>query len=40
VALKLKRAGFDVAPLAGGLDEWVELDLPLENRPFEPLPIR
>jgi len=40
VALKLKQAGFDVAPLAGGLEEWMALDLPLENRPFEPLPIR
>jgi hypothetical protein len=36
----LKKAGFDVAPLAGGLDQWLSLDLPLENRPFEPLPIR
>jgi rhodanese-related sulfurtransferase len=40
VALKLEQAGFDVAPLAGGLDEWIALDLPVEVRPFEPLPIR
>jgi hypothetical protein len=40
VALQLKRKGFDVAPLAGGLDRWLALDLPVEHRPFEPLPIR
>jgi rhodanese-related sulfurtransferase len=40
VALKLKQAGFDVAPLAGGLDRWMALDLPLESRPLESLPIR
>jgi len=40
VALKLKQAGFDVAPLAGGLDEWLALDLPVEDRPIEPLFIR
>jgi len=40
VAFKLEQAGFDVAPLAGGLDQWVALELPLEERRPEPLPIR
>jgi rhodanese-related sulfurtransferase len=40
VAFKLKQAGFDVAPLAGGLEEWLALELPLERRPLEDLPIR
>jgi len=40
VALKLKQRGFDVAPLAGGLERWLTLELPVENRPFESLPIR
>jgi rhodanese-related sulfurtransferase len=40
VALKLQQAGFDVAPLAGGLAEWVALELPLEDRPVEALPIQ
>jgi rhodanese-related sulfurtransferase len=40
VALKLKQRGFDVAPLAGGLDEWLKLELPVESRPIEELPIR
>ncbi|MEH6569622.1 MAG: VTT domain-containing protein [Halioglobus sp.] len=39
VAFKLKQAGFDVAPLAGGLDEWIALELPLEERQKEALPI-
>jgi rhodanese-related sulfurtransferase len=37
VAFKLKQAGFNVAPLAGGLDAWAALELPLEERPAEPL---
>jgi rhodanese-related sulfurtransferase len=40
VAFKLSQAGFDVAPLAGGLEGWVALGLPLEERPPEVLPIR
>jgi len=36
----LENAGIDVAPLAGGLDRWLSLELPVENRPFESLPIR
>lgn len=40
MAFKLSQAGFDVAPLAGGLDQWLALDLPLEERPLEELPIR
>ncbi len=40
MALKLKQAGFDVAPLAGGLEQWLALELPLETRPLEALPIR
>jgi rhodanese-related sulfurtransferase len=39
VALTLKKAGFDVAPLAGGLKQWRALELPLEIRPLESLPI-
>ena len=35
MAFKLTQSGFDVAPLAGGLDRWVELELPLEARPIE-----
>ena len=27
------------APLTGGLQQWLELDLPLEARPLEALPI-
>ena len=38
VALKLEQASFDVAPLAGGLDRWLALDLPVEARPLEALP--
>lgn len=40
MALKLKQRGFDVAPLAGGLEQWLALELPIEDRPVEPLPIR
>ncbi len=40
MAFKLEQAGFDVAPLAGGLARWIEMDLPLEPRPVESLPIR
>jgi membrane protein DedA with SNARE-associated domain/rhodanese-related sulfurtransferase len=40
VAFKLKQAGFDVTPLAGGLDKWIALELPLEERETEVLPIR
>ena len=40
MAFKLKQAGFDVAPLAGGLEQWLALELPLESRPLEDLPIR
>jgi len=40
VAFKLEQAGFNVAPLAGGLEQWIALAFPLENRPIEQLPIR
>ena len=41
IALKLRKAGFQHAvPLLGGLEKWIELDLPLEERPREELPIR
>jgi len=40
VAFRLKKAGFNVAPLAGGLERWRALELPLEGRPLESLPIR
>jgi hypothetical protein len=36
VAHKLEQAGFDVAPLAGGLSRWIKLELPLEERAIEP----
>ena len=39
MALKLKQRGFNVAPLAGGLDRWLALELPVEDRPEEPLPV-
>ena len=39
MAFKLHQAGFDVAPLAGGLDRWRTLGFPLEERPPESLPI-
>jgi membrane protein DedA with SNARE-associated domain/rhodanese-related sulfurtransferase len=40
VALKLKQAGFThVAPLEGGLEQWIALELPLEERPIETLTI-
>lgn len=38
MALRLERLGFDVAPLAGGLARWRELELPVEERPPEELP--
>jgi hypothetical protein len=32
VAFQLTKRGFDVLPLAGGLERWIALDLPLERR--------
>ena len=36
MAFQLAKRGFDVLPLAGGLEGWIALDLPLEHRDVEP----
>ena len=36
MAFQLAKRGFEVLPLAGGLDRWMALDLPLEHRDIEP----
>ena len=35
MAFQLAKRGFDVQPLAGGLERWMELELPIERREFE-----
>jgi rhodanese-related sulfurtransferase len=35
VAFQLAKRGFDVQPLAGGLEGWMARELPLEHREFE-----
>ncbi len=41
IALKLRNAGFKHAvPLLGGLEQWIALGYPLEERPQEELPFR
>ena len=35
MAFQLAKRGFDVQPLAGGLERWIELELPIERRELE-----
>ena len=39
MAFQLAKRGFDVQPLAGGLERWMELELPVEGRELEPHPV-
>ena len=35
MAFQLAKRGFDVQPLAGGLERWMKLELPVERRKLE-----